>query len=223
MSIVFGPDTYTVAADINVDAYPSGAPDYAMVIGASADMIVSGGNDRVVGATAGDRHARIIDAAGAITGDQEVIGDCHAIMAGGESGAVTARHSTTSADFYMSFINGGAADEVQIYRVDAGTFTLVASADRGITTDGTRQHRLRVTGAGATVTVDFQVAALATLSFSDTSASRKTSGTPGVGMYTSAAGSVWVDNVTVDDLITATAEQVVHQAVYRGDEKCWYH
>lgn len=215
-------DNYTVDADTNLNAYPAGSPDYAMVLGAAADLIASGANKRVEGTIAGDLHARIIDAAGAITGDQEISGDCHAVIAGSPSGAVSARHSTTSADFYMSFIQGEAADEVRIYRVDAGTFVLVAAADRGITTDGTRRHRLRVTGAGATVNVEFQVDALSALTFADTSANRKTSGPPGVGMYTNAAGAVWVDNVTVDDLVAA-ADQVIHQAIYRGDEPCWYH
>jgi hypothetical protein len=89
----------------------------------------------------------------------------------------------------------------------AGSGILLASADRGLTGAGTRAFRLRATGTGAQVDLEFQVAATTTLTYSDTDASRLTSGVPGLGAYCEGgetSRSAWVDNLSVDDLISAS-------------------
>ena len=203
MAVVFGPDAYTVGANINLDAYPSGAPDYTMAYGASANMVVNAANDRVqIPDTADWRVGRCSDAA-APTGNQEVTMDGNN-TAFDEACCPALRCATsgTLTNFYLCYLNVPNANEVELYRFDDGGATLVASRDNALTGAGTRAFRGRATGTNP-VELEFQVGATTTLTFSDSGATRKQTGTPGLGGYNGSANLVWGDNFQIDDLVVA--------------------
>jgi len=192
-------DSFTVAADVNIDAYPA-TPDYAYNQGSGTNMRVVAATDKAtVNVTNTSVHARIINAA-VPSGDQEITADCYAADSY-SSGAVTVRMATSGnlENFYMLKVELVNVAEVRLYRCDNGTFTLLASADRGFSGPQTVILRLKATGSGATVSLEAQVNATAVLTYDDTSASRKTSGPPGIGGWTSTT-AVTVDNVSVNDL-----------------------
>lgn len=202
MSVVFT-DAFTVGANTNIDAYPSGSPDYAYNQGSGADLTVNATNDRVQTTTVSPTYlsARIIDPA-VPTGDQEITATCN-ISGTDRQGYVCARCATDgSANLYAGLLDLTQANEVQIIRFDAGVYNVIASADRGFAGAGTHTLRLKVTGSGATVSLEFQVDATASVTFADTSANRKTSGPPGIAGNSSA--NDWVDDVSVDNLLGIT-------------------
>ena len=207
MAQVFGPDTFTVGADTNIDAYPAGDADYAYTEGSGTDLTVNAANDRVQTASLEtNKYARLIDAA-APTGDQEEIADCQASATGGDAvGRCLVRGGAVGNHCYICDVNIAAANELEIYRLDAGSASLVASSDRGLTGDAMRRMRLRATGAGARVAIVQQADDTRPLLFVDTTANRKTSGTPGLSLYNVTANAAFVDNLSVDDL-AATAFQ----------------
>lgn len=206
MSVVFT-DNYTVGADANIDAYPSGDPDYAYNWGATTDMKVIATTDRVEQTVqAATKAARIIDAS-VPTGDQQVEGDffwgssysCSISMVR----MATSGTLTNSYQFAVAIAEG---NEVRIHRWDDGSAVLLASADRGFT-GGNETHafRFKVTGSGATVSLEGQVDATAVLTYDDTNANRKTSGVPGIGGFITSGNNVTltIDNLEIDDLVTA--------------------
>ena len=212
MTIVFS-DNFTETVDRNIDAYPSGAADYAYNLNSGNAMFVSQANDRVdYTEPTSDVAARIIDAAGAISGDQEIIGTIVADNGSGSSVHTRCATSGNLGNWYSLFVDSTVVNESQLYRFDNGAFNLLADADV-FNGDGSRTGRLRATGAGATVTLTWQINATATQTFNDTNANRKTTGVPGIGGYSLAGAVIWLDTITVDDLASA----------FVGDEDgLWY-
>lgn len=202
MSVVFT-DNFTVDSDIDIDDYPAGSIDYAYNAGSGTNMQVIASTDKAtVSVTTTQVKVRIIDAT-VPTGNQEITADISCADSY-SSGEVIARMATSGnlENFYMAKVELTNAEECRIYRCDDGSFTLIASADRGFSGAQTINVRLKVTGTGATVSIEAQFGATAVLTVDDTSASRKTSGPPGIGGWTSSTAII-VDNVSVDNLITS--------------------
>lgn len=209
MAVVFT-DSFTVAVDTNIDAYPAGSPDYAYINGSGANITVNAANDRAqLPNNGGSTYcARIIDAA-VPTGDQEITGTCYSNTSG-NSGGVAVRCATGSNDNYISYIDYPQTNEVRLLRIDAGSEVLVASADRGTSGNSAHTHRLKATGTGATVSLELQIDATAVLTYADTAANRKTSGTPGLCGYNAVGDTIYVDNLSVDDLIAGGGGSLVY-------------
>ena len=147
MAQVFGPDTFTVGADTNIDAYPAGDPDYAYNAGSGVALLVNAINDRVEeDLVASEPLARLIDAA-APTATQEVIGDVTNQAGNNEGCKLAARCATTGNlnNCYKSFFGDVAASEVIVERFDNGTGVTLASGDRGLSGGASKRHRLRTT------------------------------------------------------------------------------
>jgi hypothetical protein len=209
VSVVFT-DNFTVAADTNIDAYPSGSPDYAYNNGSGTNFTVNAANDRVQDlSTTTTVAARIIDAA-VPTGDQEITADCFSNTTD-NSGGVAARMATAGTqNYYSTYLEQNQANECRLHRLDTGTEVLLDSVDAGFSGGSARSHRLKVTGAGATVTVEWQIGTMAARSVGDTAANRKTSGPPGIIGYNGSPNVIWVDNVSVDNLITGAIYTVLN-------------
>jgi hypothetical protein len=197
MAVVFT-DTFTVAANIDLASYPSGSPQYSYRLGTVGNLTVNATTDTVQVASAVSAVAAIT-AAGMPTGDQQMTASCAGTSY--NSGLVTVR--TNPDQYYCSYLDFSSGNEAQIIRRDtAASQTILASEDRGLVA-GTHTHRLKVTGAGATVTLEAQYGATAVVTFADTSASRILSGAPGIGGYNDTVGQASVDAVSVDNLVTA--------------------
>jgi hypothetical protein len=211
LSVVFT-DTFTVGSNIGIASYPSGSPDYAYTAGGTGGdtiTVIAATGRAKAGTTSNVTRARIIDAS-VPSGDQQITADCwHGNDSGATyvSGGVCARMASGSDNCYYTYINNLGTDETELYRVDSGSATLIASWNDGNNTNGAvYQHRLKVTGAGATVAIEVQVGNGSVHTHNDTHANRKTSGTPGVVVY-DPNGIVYVDNVSVDDLVVAATGQ----------------
>lgn len=210
MSVVFT-DNFTVGSNTNIDAYPAAGADYAYNAGSGANLTVNAANDRVQnGALNVFYAARIIDAS-VPTGDQEMKALCgHLSDASLGNGYVCARMATggTLTNYYWLHLDTGNVNEVRVLRDDNGSSVLVDSFNDGIAAAaGSNTHRLKVTGAGATVTLEVQLGNPGTThsGITDSTANRKTAGPPGLGAYNeNAAGDGWVDDVSVDDLVSTT-------------------
>ena len=211
MPVVFT-DSFTVASDIDLAAYPSGAPDYTYVRGTTGAITVLASSDGAfIQASAASVAAAITDAS-VPTGDQEITAQTHAISY--QCGFLIARASPQS--FYNTYLDFTAGNECQVYRRDNSTTqTLIASADRGLTAAGSPfTQRLKVTGTGATVTVEAQFAGTAVLTYADMSAERKTAGPPGIGGYAEATNTYWVDDVSVQSFAVETGAKGFFRARY---------
>lgn len=198
MAQVFGPDTFTVGVDTNIDAYPAGDPDYAYNLGAGASLTVNAANDRVQDTDADDRTARVIDAAAPTATQEAILDGDNAASPGEDSAWVTTRNASGgTTDLYLCLMSDPAASEVLLGRWDAGVFTSLLTTDRGLAGAATRRFRMRAIGTGARVALEAQIDNTRPAVFTDTAANRKTSGPPGLG-----AGdlNLWVDNYSVDDL-----------------------
>lgn len=193
-------DTFTVSSNINLNAYPSGSPDYAMSLGAATDLIVIASSDTVVDQVATDSFARIINPAVA-TGDQQITATLSG--GGGTVGLMARMDAAGNDDGYLAFFNAS-GDSVRIYRVDDGNFVeLIDCGSPGAFADPFT-GRLKVTGSGATVFIEAQANATTTCTFSDTNANRKITGPPGIWNGTGSSISTF-DNISVDNLASGSA------------------
>ena len=204
MSVVFT-DSFVVAADANIDAYPSGSPDYAYISSSGAQIFVFAPEDKVY-FTGGDSIgvARIIDAA-VPTGDQQITCTVSANGTDDNSSFGVVR-ATSGWNGYIGSINVNSGNDTGLYRVDNGSFTLLASAENGLSA-GNHTMRLKATGAGATISLELQINATTTITYGDTHANRKTSGPPGIGAYTIANLGNTLDDVSVEDFPGAGGSQ----------------
>ena len=201
MAQVFGPDTFTVGADTNIDAYPAGDPDYTYATGSGSDLTVNAANDRAQSPqTLVDPAARVSDA-GAPTGAQEIIADCSDNGTGAKAG-VTTRHATTGnlANYYLHEVDGADVSEVEMWRADDGSFISLAAVDRGLPASATRRLRFRTVLSGASISLEAQPDDTRPVVVGDTAATRKTSGPSGVRISSSVANAVFIDNLSIDDL-----------------------
>lgn len=211
MTVVFGPDTFTVGADIGLALYPSGSPDYSYNMGSGTNLTVNAANDRVQAPTTStDLLGRCSDAA-APTGDQEVTASvyCNAAATPDNSAGLAVRVATAgTANGYVVYTNGG---NITIYRIDTGSFVTMSPTPVARTfTTGAQSCRFKATGAGATVSLEFQLAATAIISVTDSTASRKTAGTSGFHFFNSTANVAFVDNFQIDDLAVGGAVSPQH-------------
>lgn len=197
MSVVFS-DGFTVGADTPLESYPSaGAPDYASILGGN-NLDVNAARDRVEGSATGqDIIYRLIDAA-VPTGDSEISADV-GVLDSWEGAYIGQRGSGSQGDSY-TLVHSNSTDW-EIYRCDAGSFTLLASYSvAGTASNSTVAVKLKATGTNPVV-VQATVAGSQQTAYNDSSASRKQSGTPVIGVYQSAVNSnAFIDNVSVDDL-----------------------
>lgn len=212
MAVVFT-DNFTVASDTGIAAYPSGSADYAYMRGSGTNLTVNAANDRLQSPnTADEYHARIIDAAVPTTGDHEITGTVFSDTSG-NSGMLLLRCSSSADSCYAAYCDLTDPAEVRIYRFVSGTATLIASADRGLTGSAARTWVFRATGSGATVSLSLVIGGTTALTFNDTNAARLTSGAPGVGIYNGTANAVYVDDISVDDLVAGGGTTVVPAAI----------
>lgn len=200
-------DNYTVSSDINIESYPSGSPNYTLVLGSSGNVIVSAANDRVETAVGGTFRVRcsnaacnIANAKVTITGDTTIVGN--------RVQASPAVRVSASDDSYVCRINAVTLN-VEILRYDAGAPTVLTSVVRGLLA-GTHTVNLTATGTGASVTLDCQVDATAVVSISDASANRKLSGFAGFQLFADVPGTpAWLDNFTVDNLLSLPVSRML--------------
>lgn len=202
MSVVFT-DNFTVGADVNINAYPA-TPDYAMTVGAAADIKVIAATDRAESQVVTNCVARIINAA-APTGDQQITAN---IGGGGAASVGLAVRCATdgTGNCYVAFFVS-TSSSIELYRVDTGTFSLLTTFT-GRAFGDPFVGRFKATGAGATVTLEIQADSTAIATFDDTNALRKTSGTSGI---MNGNTSTWHDNISVDDLLAAAAATLMGQ------------
>src|SRR5262245_31348589 len=132
MTIVFGPDAFTVTSDTAISSYPSGGAKYAYNIGSGTNLTVNAANDRVQCPTANiDAMARCTDAA-MPTGNQEVTCTASMTATSDSQGDPAVRLATDgTANGYIMYTTPGG--DVSIYRIDAGTFVQLTTAARGVT------------------------------------------------------------------------------------------
>lgn len=192
-------DSFTVGADVDPASYPA-TPDYSYLLGTAGDCEVVAASDRLdILTTGADKILRLLNAA-CPTGDQEITLRAQATAASGASGYAVTRCDPATSDCYFAFLDMVPANEVELYRMTAGSPTLVASADRGFTADGAYTYRFKATGTNP-VALEFQVDATAVVTFNDSDAARKQSGRPGCGGFTTVIHTNWVDDISVSDLI----------------------
>lgn len=202
MSVVFT-DSFTVGADVNIDAYP-GTPDYAYNIGSGSNLSVNAANDRVQTTSTGQNHvARIINAA-APSGDQQIIATVGLNGVNNARGGLACRCATAgTSNLYLYLIDPSSGD-LRIYRDDSASFVLLTNFNSGqVPSDGAQTMVVKAVTNGAQVDLTYTLNALTPGTYSDTHANRKTSGPPGVSIWcTTANTGAYVDDVSVDDLVT---------------------
>jgi len=207
MAVVFS-DTFTVGADTRLDQYPSaGSPDYAYTPGegATTDITVNAATDRARQVATTRVSARIIHA-GIPTGDYQISIDINGVLTSVQHGGLCARMSASAADYYLLLMRDDVADQIQLWREDAGSGTKLSSFTPSPALDVSQFHtlNLKVTGAGATVTLEYWVDALGHTIFGDSDANRKTSGPPGISVDAASANLIEIDNLSIDDLVTGS-------------------
>ena len=203
MSVVFT-DSFTNSSgsDVRIDQWPSaGSPDYAYNGGSGTNLVVSNANDRVeASVTSTLLLARCIDAAGGITGDQECSATCYQELSQYNESFMRARAASGSQDYYALFVERG---EILLVRFDAGSGTTLASGATGLA-DGARTYTLRATGTNP-VALTGTISGQTPVTYSDSSASRKSSGVPGFGIFTFDTAKGYVDDFSVDDLASGSS------------------
>ncbi len=193
-SIIFGPDSFTVGSDTNIDAYPGGGANYTYAVGSGTDLTVEAANDRVKAIGAPDIWANVTNAAVPSTlGDQEI----RAVVSNStisNNGSVHITCKGSGDEAYLGVLDPSSANEVILYELINGAANLLASADRllvGLTAYTTAltcrsgTQRLIIDGETEITATD------ATLS----------TGRPGIyGFESSGSATGWLDNYEVDDL-----------------------
>ena len=213
MATIFS-DSFTVAADVNIEAYPA-TPDYSLMNGIAGDVKVNAANDRVQAPTAGTKfRVRCLNAA-CPTGDQEVSVRGTSDSATGVQTAVLARCHATLDDCYMMRINYD-TNAMELWSYTLGIGSLIDTTASSYTSAGTHTYYLKAEGAGATVTLTFRIDALTPRVFADTSGARKTAGKAGLYLYNGTANTGWVDDFSVDDLIAGGS--VANSYYYRANQ-----
>ena len=81
-----------------------------------------------------------------------------------------------------------------------GKRVVITGASQGIGA-GTHTMRLKATGTNP-VALELQIDGLTTITFNDSDTNRKQTGTSGVGGYSFTGSTVWVGDITVDNLVT---------------------
>jgi len=203
MAVIFSDDFLNDGTDDNLDAWPNaGDPDYDMENGASGDLVVDGTNDRVEEQNANlDLVWSVINASVPST-DQQMQLDGRNDNAGETAGAGV-RVQNAAISLYFTYIDQATANELQLFRANAGSFTEIDDDNAGTADGETHEHRLRSTGTNPVVLTGW-LDGTQRLTFSDSTGDRWQTGAPGGYCYgNTAAADVFFDNVEVDDLIAA--------------------
>lgn len=190
-------DAFTVGSDIALPSYTGGSvtTTWASVRNGSSLSVIAA-RDRVESSLSGDDAHCFVDFSGCPTGDQKISATL-GVQTGYDAGMLLVRASLNNC--YQCI--RGSASVWELYRIDAGSYTLVQSISVATTNGVDQAAALKAEGTGATVTITATIAGADQTPFADTSGSRKTSGRPGVGVYANTASSTqWVDDITVDDL-----------------------
>jgi hypothetical protein len=192
---------FTAGADTNLDAFGAG-PDWAYLVGSAGNLTVNATNDnvQVTGFAGSPYRARYIGSA-TVTGDQDVTATVR--VKNFNDAGVLAKCSAVADSCYLARIETSQTNEVRLYRVIAGAETLLGSWDDSLTA-GTHTIRLRAVVNGSAVDLSVQSNSNSTHTYSDTDASRLTSGNPGLYGLTD-EGYPTLDNWILDDLAAAAA------------------
>lgn len=198
MATLFGPDAFNPGGVTqNIDAYPSGTPDYAYGAGTGTNVQVITAVNRVQEQVTGtDCVVRVINAAVntdgndtvSITGNSTDIGDNAA------SCAVRIRASSGTG-CYVAYMakNVGV---ITIYRVEtAGAFTSLTAQARSWTNPGTVTFVAVTNGSQVDLTCTPTGAAAVTVS--DTNALRWLDGRAGFHMYCDTINLAYLDDLLV--------------------------
>ncbi len=218
---ILGPDPFTVGSDTNLDAYAGAPLTFSYMAGSGAGAYVNATNDRVQGngsiSTAYTLRATNADAP---TANQEI--RAGVTLCGNASSSVwlNLRCAAGTHDCYE--VEQDTAN-VRLARIDAGSGTILATAARGLSDGTAYASRGRATGTGSSVWIVAQIGDTAPAQFEDTNANRKTSGTPGVGLFYNAVDNSWLDNVEIDNLAaTGIMTEVRHLQVGTGAANTHY-
>jgi hypothetical protein len=211
MALIFGPDTYTVAADTRIDEYPSvGDPDYNYLFGSGTNLRAIAASDRleVELTPPTDVSARVIDATvPAAMADQEARcrGSCGSGGGIDNEYGTLVRANTASPDntcYFALVINR--TNELEIDRKDSdGTTPTLASADRGLISDREYTFAFRAVGSALRLVVG----GWTELTVTDATYA---TGRPGVWVYNN-GGIDYADDFEVDNLGTGTLPWEVGQ------------
>jgi hypothetical protein len=194
MTVIFGPDSFAVGADIDIDDYPSGDPDYAYNAGSGSHCTVKEATDKATAVATSQIVVRCIDAGAPAIQDQEVAADLTLDIESGLVGLAVRYNATTRG--YIGVVFAGQADEVRIYE-DNGGYALLASVDGGLTS-GTWAATFLAEGPADDTDLTLTIGAAAPLTFNDTTA--PATGLCGWFFDGSGASQKHIDNFSIDDL-----------------------
>lgn len=218
MSVVFT-DSFTAGADTDIESWPAASPnnDYDYILFAGANNLrVTAATDRCEANSGGnDQIARISDASVSSGVDYQISLD--AFRTGGYSGGYPAVRcgAADSGNCYLVLCASSTVQE--LYRCNGGTFTLLSSGSITAADSTLHAWTLRASGTGATVTLTWTLDGSADQTFGDSSGSRLTTGVVGIGGYMDGtAYSVYVDNVSVDNMSAGATSFPFHPASRRA-------
>jgi hypothetical protein len=203
MAVVFT-DSFTAGTTAGLETYAPSSWARIAGSGSSGEVVANASTARAEAPYSGSIGVqrwglyRCV-ASGMPTGDQEVT---LAVNVSDGRAEVALRTDTGgAATCYLAGSNRGLGNNHRIVRRVAGVDSVLATG--GTAAGGTTYTvRATATGTGASVALEVFVGGTSTATFSDTSGSRLTSGTPGVLLLHGAAISptvTWADNYEVDD------------------------
>ena len=211
MSTVFS-DTFTVGADIGIEAYAAASYDY--VQGTTTAVTVNAANDRVQQTTtSADVAVRVINSAVPDTGNGTVsILQASTLDADNVGNPACRFKNDGTAYYYVLYIyraSGTPSNNVKIYRVENSSFNMIAQFTRasiGVSTTAT----LKGTTNGSAVDIVGTISGVTDCTYSDTGPTRLLEGRPGFHMYCETANAAWIDNLSVDDVGAETTPITVN-------------
>ena len=194
MTTVLFTDTFTVSASADINAYPSGSPDWAYSQGTGSNIQVIDTTDRLECSAASNKVARVIDASVPSTMGNQLVRLDVMCPSGCAAGAAL-RYNTTTRGYQGTHDATGSVNEVAIYEDNAGA-TLVADGDRSLTASTTYPVVFSALGGSAECNLRLVINNTAAVTFRDTTA--PATGSPGVYMFGVGAA---IDNFQVEQVI----------------------
>jgi hypothetical protein len=192
-----------VGSDIGVVAYDGAS--YVYIIGSGTNAVISAANDRVQPNIADtDVLVRIKNAAVRTDGNSIVSMSQFSNTNDRTANPAIRMKTDNTANCYVLYMNR-LSGQANLYRVDAGSFVLLASPARAIGAGHTVTFKAVTNGAQVDLTGT--ISGLSDVTFSDTNANRKLDGTPGFHLFnTGSTMSSWLDNLSADDVTVAAAK-----------------
>lgn len=195
-------ETFTVASDISLNSYPSGAAEWAAIIGAVNPTVVAA-RDRVEeNGGNGDVYSRFTGT-NSPTGRQRIAAQM-GFNTSDHSGCLVVR-SPDNNNFYLLQRGGSTLFNVWSYKAGTWSGSPITTFSKSLADVG------RVLLSFEAETVGSQVTLRATIdgelfSYNDTLSDRILSGRPGAGVYsTSGSTNNYIDNVVIEDPTPASA------------------